>query len=202
MGYLKRVEIRAENWDEMVKHFETRTRMHIDLVKKYIRKILDLNLPQVNNLALLQELDHDTGKFEEPERNPYVYIAWKYYQQKLGNEYEIPEEIQQKTTEATFHHITTHKHHPEYWDDSVTIRCLNTQDRDKPAEEMVDATSMPLTYIASMMADWLAMSEEKNTDVNDWIKMNVNVRWKFTPEQVSLMRKIASKISVERTGIN
>ena len=120
-------------------------------------------------------------------------------QKDLGKEYTIPEGMEEQSTKATFHHIVNHKHHPEYWDDNVTIRCLNTQDRDKPAEDMVDATLMPLTYVASMMADWLAMSEEKNTDVNDWIEMNVNVRWKFTPQQVSLMKELASKISVDRS---
>jgi hypothetical protein len=207
MSYLEKVaQLREEKsgdqmlWDEMLERFENRTQKHIDLVKKYLRKIMDLNLPDVSNLALLQELDHDASKWANPERDPYVYINWRYYQQRLGKEYEVPEGMDEKLQQATFHHIKNNKHHPEYWDENVTIRCLNTQDRDKPAEEMVDATSMPLTYVASMMADWLAMSEEKNTDVNDWIKMNVNVRWKFTPQQISLMRELASKISVERTN--
>ena len=83
MGYLKRIEVRAENWDEMVKYFEARTQRHIDLVKKYLHKIMDLNLPDVSNLILTQELDHDTGKWIAPERDPYIYTLNAYL---LGND--------------------------------------------------------------------------------------------------------------------
>ena len=40
------------------------------------------------------------------------------------------------------------------------------------------------------MADWAAMSEEKGTSMKKWIKDNVNVRWKFSPEQVSLINEL------------
>jgi hypothetical protein len=183
---------------DMTDWYAKRTNMHIKLVQKYLRKILDLNLPEIDGNLLLVEMDHDIGKWVEPEYEPYVHITWRYHQERLGKEYKVPEGIEEKMQEATFHHIKHHRHHPEYWDDNVEISCLNTQDRDKPSENMVDATSMPLTYIGSLMADWLAMSEEKNTDVNDWIKNNVNVRWSFTPEQVELMKRIAQSVVTDR----
>lgn len=45
---------------------------------------------------------------------------------------------------------------------------------------MIDGTKMWEVDIAEMIADWLAMSEEKNSDPYEWAKKNINVRWKFT----------------------
>jgi hypothetical protein len=59
---------------------------------------------------------------------------------------------------------------------------------------MVDATRMPLTYIALMVADWCAMSDEKSTDPYEWAKNNINVRWKFTKEQEALIYELLNKL--------
>lgn len=216
------------SWEEMANWFERRTSGHIALVQKYIQKILKLNLPEIDGALLALEMDHDTGKWQEPEYTPYVYTTWRY----KNPEYIIPPEVAIKAHESTFHHIKFHKHHPEYWDATVTKECVNPKNRDKPnnapsiidclrcrgsgcrcggrcqacrdhdaglhANALVNATGMPLTYIGSLMADWLAMSEEKKTDVNDWIKNNVNVRWEFTPTQVRLMSKIVGLIGGDR----
>jgi len=187
MSYLKKVE----NWQEMADWFQERTTLHIHLFQKYLRLIEKLNLPEIDNDILMLELDHDNGKWNSPEYEPYVHLTWKYRQQRLGSSYLLSPEIKEQVDEATWHHITNHKHHPEFWDSKAKPDTLSTRDRDEPSGKMIDATQMPLPYVASMMADWLAMSEEKNTQVKDWIKKNVNIRWKFTPEQVALINKIA-----------
>lgn len=179
---------------DMVDHFNKRTNYHIDLVKKYMDKIIALHLPEVDGDELIIEKSkHDEGKFKEPEYTPYLHVSWKYKMQGEGKKYEPSKEIADQMNSATFHHVTTHKHHPEYWDPSITQECLNTQDRDKPGK-LVDATRMPLTHVASMVADWLAMSEEKNTNPFDWAKNNVNIRWRFTDEQSDLIYKILKAI--------
>ena len=177
------------NWSEMVEHFHSRTKKHIELVNKYTTKILALNLPEIIEKQLLQE-DHDCGKWIEPEYTPYIHLTWKY---KTKGEYN-PIEWQDKINQATFHHITKHRHHPEYWDSNVTINNLNLRNRDEPSGSIVDATKMPLTFIAAMMADWLAMSEEKNSDIRDWYDKNVNIRWAFTEDQTRLMQIIMNSI--------
>jgi hypothetical protein len=181
--------------EEMEKHFKTRTDFHIGLVQKYLQKIQDMNLPGINNEILEQEKDHDSGKWKDPEHSPYLHVNWKYKMQNEGKKYEPPQEIKDKMDEATFHHITTHKHHPDYWDENITRESLNSQDRDKPSGKIVDATKMPLSYVASMMADWAAMSEEKGTSLKDWINKNVNIRWKFSPQQVALIHKLESSLT-------
>ena len=182
-----------ESNEEMESFFKKRTNMHIGLVQKYLQKIQDMNLPGVDNNILEEEKDHDTGKWKEPEHNPYLHVTWKYKLQGEGKKYDPPQEIKDKMNEATFHHITTHKHHPDYWDKNIKQEdALNTKDRDKPSGKIVDATKMPLSYVASMVADWAAMSEEKSTSLKQWIDSNVNVRWKFNKEQTDLINKLSS----------
>lgn len=196
MSYLNRVLNNVSLTREMTDWYSERTNLHIKLVQKYLKKIQALNLPEVDSTLLTAEMDHDTGKWVFPEYEPYVHINWKYRQLRHGIDYQVPDEVNE--TDATFHHVKTHKHHPEYWDDEATVDSINPKNRDKPSGKLVDATRMPLTYVASMMADWLAMSEEKGTDVRDWIKMNVNIRWKFSLEQITLMYVIVRDIPVER----
>ena len=154
------IRISSRDNSAMEEFFEKRTNKHISLVQKYLSQIQDLNLEDVDSDILEEEKDHDSGKFKEPEHTPYLHITWKYKAKNEGGEYTPPENID--TDAATFHHITTHKHHPDYWDKNIKQEdALNTKDRDKPSGKIVDATKMPLSYIASMMADWAAMSEEK-----------------------------------------
>ena len=174
--------------------FYERTNTHIELVRKYLAKILDADLSEVDPDLLKAEFAHDQGKFEDPELEPYVHITWKYRMQDMGKQYEPPAGIDEQMHAATFHHIKNNKHHPEYWDKNVTTDALSSSDRDNPGKQMVDATAMPPTYVASMVADWLAMSEEKGTNARQWADKNINVRWKFTPEQSQLIYKIINTL--------
>jgi hypothetical protein len=94
--------------------------------------------------------------------------------------------------------VKTNAHHPESWDNDSTFESINNKDRDKPPKKMVDATSMPLTYVASMIADHLAMSEEKRTDPYLWEKQNVNKRWKFNKDQVELIYDLLDRVWIKR----
>lgn len=184
--------------NEMVEHYTLRTRAHLYLVWKWSDRIKNLNHPKVDKWELdLEKEVHDCGKWLEPEYTPYVFISWRYREKRYGREFEVPKEISDKMHEATFSHIKKHKHHPEYWDDKATIDYLNHQNRDKPSEHQTDATKMPLTYVAAMVADWLAMSEELETCPYEWIKNNVNIRWRFTDEQADLINKLVEALWVK-----
>jgi len=178
----------------MVDHFQKRTNIHIDFVQKYLQKIINLNDSRLDNNILEKEKTHDQSKFKDPEVGPYLHVNWKYYMKDLGKEYNPPEEIQKQMQAATFHHVKTNLHHPEYWDKDSTIESINSKDRDKPPEQMVDATDMPLTYIAAMMADWLAMSAEKHTNPYEWCEQNINKRWKFSEDQIKLIYDLLDKL--------
>jgi hypothetical protein len=179
---------------EMIQYYLDRTNKHISLVRKYHGIISTFNLPQIVDELFDQEaLDHDQSKFTPREFFPYVYITWKYYKP----DYVVPEEIKNSLHEATFHHIKTNKHHPEYWDRNVKIDSLNQENRDKPSGVMVDAIKMPETYIAAMIADWFAMSEEKGTSIKQWVINNVNVRWKFDAYQVEFINLLVAMVLKE-----
>jgi hypothetical protein len=188
------IKISSRDNDEMESHFKNRTNFHVSLVQKYLDIIKNLNLSGVDNNILEEEKDHDSGKFEEPEYTPYLHITWKYKMKDQGENYTPDADMKKKMDEATFHHISTHKHHPDYWDKELTPEAINTVNRDKPGK-VVDASDMPLSYVASMMADWAAMSEEKGESLKKWIDSNVNTRWKFTPAQVNLINKLEPLLS-------
>jgi hypothetical protein len=191
---MKKYEIISEVTSEMVDWFEKRTNAHIALVQKYIKEIQNLALPELDNNILDTELYHDAGKFKDPERDPYVCVTWKYKQERDKKEYKPSTTLEAEMHAATYHHVKTHKHHPEYWDDTTTPDSINPVNRDKKPKNPVDATKMPLSYVAVMVADWCAVSEEKGTSVKDWIKNNVNIRWVFTSEQVALINKIVGML--------
>uniref|UniRef100_A0A6M3K349 Putative capsid morphogenesis protein n=1 Tax=viral metagenome TaxID=1070528 RepID=A0A6M3K349_9ZZZZ len=186
---------------EMKDLFEKRTKLHIKLVQKYVQKVIDLEDKRLDKDLLKKELVHDQSKFEEPEYTPYLHVNWHYHLKDKGEEYTPSEEIKNQMDKATFHHVKNNKHHPEYWDKSSTGDVINRNDRDKTPEKMVDATKMPLDYIASMVADWLAMSEEKKTDPFDWAKKMVNKRWKFTKAQVRLIDDLLGALAITKITV-
>ena len=179
----------------MIEHFQKRTNYHISLVGKYLDKIIALNDSRIDNKILEKEkLEHDQSKFEEPEYTPYLHVNWSYNMKDQGKEYNPSADIKDQMQSATFHHVKNNQHHPELWDATSTKDAINSKDRDKPPEKMIDATLMPLSYIACMVADWLAMSAEKGTDPYKWAEDNINKRWKFSEPQVKLIYDLLDNV--------
>lgn len=172
----------------MKQHFDLRTAKHIATVLNYSRKANSYYVDfQPNEF-------HDCSKlYEKIEMVPYIYTTWKY---KMNGNYEIPEHIKQLTDEATFHHIKNNQHHPEYWDKQLINNPINTVDRDKPSDVLVDATSMPYNAIIEMCCDWCAVSAERQTNPLDWADMNINVRWKFNLKQTKLIYEVLNSLWV------
>ena len=183
----------------MIDFFNKRTNFHISLVQKYLQKIIALKDSRLDLAVLEKEKTHDQSKFKSPEVEPYIFITWSYHMKDLGKEYKLPEGIQTQMQAASFHHCKTNQHHPEAWDKNSKVDSINRADRDTPPDKMVDATSMPLTYVASMIADWLAMSEEKKSDPYEWSKKNINIRWQFNEDQVKLIYDLLDKLWRKKT---
>lgn len=182
--------------NSMKDHFKYRTGYHLWCVRKWSDRIAALNDPRIDRVLLDKERDdHDEGKWLEPEYTPYLFISWNYKCKREGVPFDLPPETQQQMHEATFHHIKSHRHHPEFWDDDVAIDGLNKDDRDRPAAgRLVDGTKMPLTYVAAMVADWFAMSEELGGHPKNWADKNVNIRWKFTDIQTAFIYELIKKV--------
>jgi len=183
---------KAENWKAMEDFFQKRTKKHIDLVAKYCKKIAKYDTKRFNELITRIE-EHDQSKFKSPEVEPYVYITWKYKCKDDGTEYECPENMDKKMTAATEFHVKNNSHHPEYHCDKTTD-LINEKNRDKPPEEMIDATKMPDLDIAEMCADWMAVSEERGNTPKSWADKNINIRWKFNNHQKNLIYELIKSI--------
>ena len=182
--------------EDMKNHFKYRTGYHLWCVRKWSDRIAALNDPRIDRVMLDKERDdHDEGKWLEPEYTPYLFISWNYKCKREGTPFDLPPDINEQMHKATFHHIKSHRHHPEFWDESVTIDVLNKDDRDRPnAGNSVDGTRMPLTYIAAMVADWFAMSEELGGHPKNWADNNVNIRWKFNDGQKQLIYDLIERV--------
>lgn len=191
MKIIKLAEEKPENWKEMENWFKKRTDRHIRLVQKWCGKIADYDEERFGKLVERGEA-HDQSKFKDPEMDPYVYVAWEYKCKDDGVKWEPPKGIKDKMTDATEHHVNSNAHHPEFHSEKKGR--INREDRDKPPAEMVDATKMPDLDVAEMVADWMAMSEEKGNTPKSWADKNVNVRWKFTDEQKRLIYELLDEV--------
>jgi len=180
-----------KEWAEKIKHFHLRTARHNQLVRNNMLDLFTLGL--VDKYALDQEVlflelrEHDATKFKDPQYKAYIEISWSYYQQlDLGKAYPLDQVFQ---SNATIHHIISEKHHPEYWDPLFLKHGnkFNTTNRDGLPDTPTDASLMPLTWVAVMVCDWMAISQERNTSIYAWADKTVDKRWLFTPEQKEVL---------------
>ena len=184
-------ESNEDNKQEMKDWFEKRTNKHIGFVQKYCKKIADHD-KSFEELIKRGEI-HDQSKFKDPEIDPYIYISWKYKCQDDGVDYDPPKGLDEKMNKATEHHVKNNRHHAEFHCDK-DVDLINRVDRDKPPEEMIDATKMPELDVAEMVADWCAMSDEKGGNPKDWADKNVNVRWEFNDKQKDLIYELIAAV--------
>ena len=153
--------------DDKTVFFLERTRKHINLVRKYGTKIYLSSRIKFAELPDIISI-HDESKFSKQELEPYKELTWKYKCRNEGIPYKCSKKMERAMKKATEHHITTNKHHPECWCNR-TADLINTKDRDKPPTKIIDATEMPTVYIAEMVADWCAVSEERGNSPRDLI---------------------------------
>ncbi len=195
---------------EMYDHYAERTRKHIQLVQKYCKLIDIWEEARFNHgFVIITDpsfggsgipfaevaLQHDASKWQPPELYAYIWISWQYKMRDEGKKLDLPDYLKTSMSQATFHHIKNNPHHPEYWNDNVQF--APREGRDNPTKwTLSDASKMPDIYIAEMVADWMAMSEEMETSVKEWADKNVNIRWKFTEDQKNLIYELIQNIEV------
>ena len=194
MNILKVADKSDDNLPEMEDWFNKRTKNHIELVKKYCERIKEYGDGEFDELIERGKV-HDNSKFEDPENKPYIYLTWNYKCKADGKKFEYPEGMEDRTIEATEHHIKNknNSHHPECHCNKKT-NLINKENRDKVPEEMIDATKMKDMDLAEMCADWCAVSEERKTYPEDWANKNINKRWKFTKYQEALIYELLGAI--------
>jgi len=179
---------------EMIDYSKQRQIKHVGLVKKYADKLRNSEFKQFDNIAENIPTLHDKSKLVEPEFTPYVCINWKYKCFDEGVEFICDEKMEARMNEATFHHVKNNSHHPEYWDMFLNENPINSIDRDKPSDIIVDGTLMENQYLIEMCCDWCAVSDERKTNPFDWAKSNINNRWKFNSHQEELIYDVLSAL--------
>lgn len=186
MTWYKRAK--DEDYEKMKAWFKNRTEKHIGMVQKYCKKLAEYDEEKYGELIERGE-KHDQSKFKDPEVDPYIYTTWKYKCKDDGVDFDCPKETEDKMNEATEHHILNNRHHPEFHCDK-TEELINEDDRDKPPEEMIDATKMKDIDIAEMVADWVSVGEERGNSAKSWADDNIGTRWEFTDEQEDLIYEL------------
>lgn len=148
--------------EAMIHNFKKRTAEHINRVSKYLHHLYKTT--ELGEELLERAETHDRSKYSKEEAIPYMWITEFYRHKNNGEKFEYPPGIEEKTKEASWHHVTTNRHHPEF--------------HDTPSD-------MSKIDIAEMVADWAAMAEELDEgSPRNWADKNIGSRWKFTDSQV------------------
>ena len=190
-----------DQWATMVDLFYQRTNNHVALVNKYA-EIIYYRFPEICAELVTNTHAHDASKYQPTEYIPYVYLTWgkqnnmdftglcETMPECKIHSFRSSQDIKDAIHQATFHHVTTNKHHPEYHSTNPSI---NSSDRDAAPDKIVIATSMDVLSLAEMCADWAAVSEELGTDLVKWAYKNIGTRWRFRPYQ---KRQIAGFLTI------
>ena len=177
---------------EMRDYYYKRTARHINLVRKYCNRIYN-EIPE-NFEIWLRGDNHDESKYLEPEIDPYIIITWDYKCKDDGIEFKISDSVKEQMNKATLYHIINNSHHPEYYEDPLTVS-VNKDNRDSPElKKIIDAIKMPKLDILEMCADWCSMSEEKGNTPIEWAEKVIGKRYKFSDEQIKLIYETIEKI--------
>ena len=161
---------------------------------------------RANHVALVQRIgsvvfgidisDHDKDKIEADGEELNLFSLRN---SMLNGTYHPHKAERAKLKRLVGKHIKSQKHHPEYWDDSITAR--NFDDENPP---QVNAHKMPKRYLLEMVCDWCAVALKLNKPLFNWYNktcIGENARFLFTDNQkeyiIECISRVASKIKEE-----
>lgn len=132
-------------------------------------KRLDALVRHINNVrsncTLLGERLMEKGEIEFGKRliaNGFIHdnskfsgVEWLYLHQ------DVKDKEPEKFKLAAEQHVNSNMHHPEYWQ---------------------HISSMPRIYVAEMVCDCTARSQEFGDDIRDWYKDQATKKYDFLPQ--------------------
>ena len=161
---------------------------------------------RANHVALVQRIgsvvfgidisDHDKDKIEADGEELNLFALRN---SMLNGTYHPHKADKAKLKKLVGKHVKSQKHHPEYWDDSITAR--NFDDENPP---QVNAHKMPKRYLLELVCDWCAVALKLNKPLFNWYNktcIGENARFLFTDNQkeyiIECISRVASKIKEE-----
>lgn len=129
-------------------------RQHVDNLLRHIRLVQQ-------NCELLAERMIDEGRMEFARillANSQIHDASKWHGVEWLYLHQGTDVPRDKVDMAVCQHQKTNMHHPEYWG---------------------GLANMPEIYIAEMVCDWYARSQEFGKDLREWIKTVAAERFSF-----------------------
>ena len=160
------VIMRKATQEEIDKFIDYRAN-HVALVRRLGRVLFDLDLTE-----------HDKDKIECNADDLNLYALRNAMQ---DGDYRPLKNDKVILNNLAGRHVKSQKHHPEYWDDAITVDSFNYEE-----PPVVNASKMPDRYLKELACDWSAVAIKLNKGIFQWFNKTCtgdNPRFKFTPRQ-------------------
>ena len=145
-------ELYLERLSELNRHITNVQESAYLLTERLVKRGQDRDRVLAHDL-ITNVQQHDHSKFNG--------IEWLYLHDDVRDSgvTEADKKLNQNRFKmAWYQHVTTNEHHPEYWS---------------------GINNMPEVYIAEMVCDWKARSNEFGSDLREWIKTSATKRFGF-----------------------
>jgi hypothetical protein len=170
----------------IIEKFEKKHKEHIDLVKKYAKKLVK-TFTSFSELIVFVEV-HDQDKINNLVLKRNFAISSFINECKINGISIDTKTYEEDIKSSIFLHQSTSYHHPEFWDINYKEENIVYFNENKKNNYIVDAELMDDISIAEMVCDWMAKSEETKKNIDEFIKENINIRWKFSDHQLYLIK--------------
>lgn len=129
---------------------------HLDNLLRHLQLVREATL--LLGGRLIDQGRTDTGRIliglgHVHDSSKFHGIEWQYL-------HAGPDTPPDKLALAVHQHVHTNLHHPEYWG---------------------GVENMPEVYVAEMVCDWYARSQEFGTSLRDWFTQTAMPKWKIDP---------------------
>lgn len=162
--------------DLEIKHFITYRANHVALVQRLGKLTFDEDMSS-----------HDNDKIETNRETLNKWALWNAYK---NNEYKPNTADIDKLNKLVVKHVCSQKHHPEFWDVTITP---NNYDN----AEQIKATHMSKKALKEMCCDWSAVALYKNQPIFEYYNTlccGDNPKFLFTLNQKKFIIDCLSKI--------
>ena len=163
-------------WEEMLHHYGYVMTNHVGDVQTHLGMFIQhFDDAHIKAQLHARYMTHDGSKWEADEFHPYV---WRYWRTKWRSDGEVDkrfteafqsEAVHRYITKAVWHHVQHNRHHPEYH---------------------LDHDDMTQIDLIEMVCDWYAMSEELDSNIDDWVAYVVPRRYHFSADKVATIHQL------------